>query len=168
MNEVQTTRRRFLAASLVFSSIAVAAETWLRGAAAWAGTRDPATLARFGRLLFPLDGLADAVYVQVMDRVLMSLVSMQPGDDVLMITEQSLNSQQAGNWFDLDAAAQIRAIENIQHEAHFAAVLSAVRDTFYNDPAVWAHMRYPGSSKEFGGYVQRGFDDINWLPEGRS
>ena len=28
---------------------------------------------------------------------------------------------------------------------------------------VWAHIGYEGSSFERGGYLQRGFDDIDWL-----
>jgi hypothetical protein len=167
MNDVQTTRRRFLAASLVFSTSAVSGVTWLHGAAAWAGSRDGATLAEFGRRLFPHAGMADAVYAKVMDDVLMSLASISASDDVLMVTEQALDSQQDKPWAELDEAAQIKAIENIQGEAYFAAVLGAVRGAFYNDPAVWAHIQYPGSSKEFGGYIQRGFDDIDWLPEGK-
>jgi hypothetical protein len=167
MNDVQTNRRRFLAASLVFSASAVSGVTWLRGAAAWAGSRDGTTLAGFGRRLFPHAGMADAVYARVMDNVLMSLASISASDDVLMLTQQALDSQQDKPWAELDAAAQIRAIENIQGEEYFAAVLGTARFAFYNDMAVWAHMQYPGSSKEFGGYVQRGFDDIDWLPEGQ-
>jgi len=30
---------------------------------------------------------------------------------------------------------------------------------------VWKHIDYPGSSKEYGGYINRGFNDIDWLPE---
>ena len=128
---------------------------------------DDATLARFGRLLFPHEGLADEVYAEVMDHVLMSLATISPSDDVLMLTEQALNHQQDASWFDLDETAQIKAIENIQGEAYFAAVLGTLRGTFYNHPAVWAHLHYPGSSKEHGGYKFRGFDDIDWLPERR-
>ena len=33
----------------------------------------------------------------------------------------------------------------------------------YNQKAVWPIFGYEGSSFEFGGYIDRGFDDINWL-----
>jgi hypothetical protein len=29
----------------------------------------------------------------------------------------------------------------------------------------WAHFGYEGSSFEKGGYINRGFQDLNWLPE---
>ena len=40
----------------------------------------------------------------------------------------------------------------------------AVRAELYYLPAVWALLGFEGSSVEFGGYVDRGFDDIDWLP----
>jgi len=166
MNDPQMSRRRFLLASLAFSTVAVTGASWLRGAAAWAGSTDATTLARFGRLLFPHDGLSDEVYVEVMDNVLAALAANPATETLLSIAEEALNNQQEKAWFDLDEAAQIAAIDNIQGEAYFAAIVGTLRGAFYYNPAVWAHIKYPGSSKEHGGYKFRGFDDIDWLPEG--
>ncbi len=33
----------------------------------------------------------------------------------------------------------------------------------YNQPAVWDQLGYEGASFDKGGYINRGFDDINWL-----
>ncbi len=33
----------------------------------------------------------------------------------------------------------------------------------YNQPAVWDKLGYEGASFDKGGYINRGFDDINWL-----
>jgi hypothetical protein len=35
--------------------------------------------------------------------------------------------------------------------------------SLYNQPAVWSLLGYEGSSYEKGGYLNRGFDDVNWL-----
>jgi hypothetical protein len=35
----------------------------------------------------------------------------------------------------------------------------------YNLPAVWKKLGYQGSSWQFGGYLNRGFGDIAWLPK---
>jgi hypothetical protein len=40
-----------------------------------------------------------------------------------------------------------------------------VRFRLYDNAGLWKHIDYPGSSKEHGGYINRGFDDIDWLPE---
>ena len=165
MNDTQTTRRRFLLAALAFSTAAVSGISWLRGAAAWAGSTDSATLARFGRLLFPHDGLSDEVYAEVMNNVLMALGSDPATEDMLAAAEHALDAQRDTAWIDRGEPEQIAAIENIQGEAFFAAILGTLRGAFYYNPAVWSHIDYPGSSKEHGGYKFRGYNDIDWLPE---
>jgi len=164
MNDSQTTRRRFLLAALAFSTAAVTGTTWLRGAAAWASSADGTTLARFGRLLFPHDGLSDQVYADVMDNVLTALAASPATENMLAAAERALDEQQDTPWTDRDETEQIAAIKNIQGEAFFAAIAETLRGAFYNNRAVWSHINYPGSSKEHGGYKFRGFDDIDWLP----
>ena len=165
MNDSQTTRRRFLLAALAFSTAAVAGSAWLRGAAAWASSSDGTTLARFGRLLFPHDGLPDKVYAEVMNNVLTALAASPATENMLAAAEHALDAQQDTAWIERDESEQIAAIENIQGEAFFAAIVETLRGAFYYNPAVWSHIKYPGSSKEHGGYKFRGFDDIDWLPE---
>ncbi len=165
MNDSQTTRRRFLLAALAFSTATVTGTTWLRGAAAWASSTDGTTLARFGRLLFPHDGLSDEVYDEVMNNVLMALAANPDTENLLAAAEHALDAQDDTAWIDRDESEQIAAIENIQGEAFFAAILGTLRGALYYSPAVWSHINYPGSSKEHGGYKFRGFDDIDWLPE---
>jgi len=164
MNDSQTTRRRFLLAALAFSTAAVTGTTWLRGAAAWASSTEGTNLARFGRLLFPHDGLADDVYAEVMNNVLMALESDPATENLLAAAEQALDAQHDTAWIDRNETDQIAAIEKIQGEAFFAAIVNTLRGAFYYNAAVWSHINYPGSSKEKGGYKYRGFDDIDWLP----
>ena len=164
MNDTQTTRRRFLLAALAFSTAAVTGTTWLRGAAAWASSTDETTLPRFGRLLFPHDGLADDVYTEVMDNVLTALAANPATENLLAAAELALDAQHDTAWIDRNETEQIAVIEDIQGEAFFAAILGTLRGAFYYNPAVWLHLNYPGSSKEKGGYKYRGFDDIEWLP----
>ena len=45
----------------------------------------------------------------------------------------------------------------------FRSVYQATIDHLYNDERVWSHIGYEGSSFEKGGYLGRGFDDIDWL-----
>ncbi|MGO7335632.1 gluconate 2-dehydrogenase subunit 3 family protein [Rhizobium leguminosarum] len=35
--------------------------------------------------------------------------------------------------------------------------------TLYNNKEVWPVLGYEGASVEYGGYIDRGFDDIDWL-----
>jgi hypothetical protein len=34
----------------------------------------------------------------------------------------------------------------------------------YRNKQVWPKLGYEGPSFPFGGYLERGFDDIDWLP----
>ena len=35
--------------------------------------------------------------------------------------------------------------------------------SLYNQPAVWAKLGYQGPSAPHGGYINRGFNDQNWM-----
>jgi hypothetical protein len=35
----------------------------------------------------------------------------------------------------------------------------------YNNPLVWRYFGYEGPSAHLGGYINRGFDDISWIPD---
>jgi hypothetical protein len=37
----------------------------------------------------------------------------------------------------------------------------------YNDHEVWELLGYEGPSFDQGGYLNRGFDDLDWLPDPR-
>jgi len=39
--------------------------------------------------------------------------------------------------------------------------------TLYNLPEVWEALGYEGASFDKGGYLTRGFNDLDWLPEPR-
>jgi len=46
----------------------------------------------------------------------------------------------------------------------FNAMKTPVMWAIYNATELWALIDYPGPSFPFGGYINRGFDDIDWLP----
>ena len=167
MNDKQTTRRRFMVSVLTFSAAAtVAPAGWLASSKAWAADGDgelDQTLIDIARTLFPHDGMPDSTYGEVMSDVLASLASSEATGDVAATAEAELNSRRDRPFADLDEAEQIEVVNELQSEEFFAAFLGTVLFTFYYHPRVWQYIAYPGSSKEFGGYIDRGFDDIDWL-----
>ena len=44
-------------------------------------------------------------------------------------------------------------------------ILNHTIDVLYRNEEVLTFLGYQGSSIEYGGYLNRGFDDIDWLPE---
>jgi hypothetical protein len=47
------------------------------------------------------------------------------------------------------------------------AIVDSVVVTLYSDPEVWELLGYEGPSFDKGGYIHRGFDDLDWLPDPR-
>jgi hypothetical protein len=141
--------------------------TLLRASNTWAessnGNSDELT--RMVRLLFPHDGIADAVYAEIIDSILSDSANDASMTEMLNQAVAALNAAQNGDWFEASEKDQIAAMQAVENEAFFAAISGGVSARFYNHPKVWEHIGYPGSSVEFGGYVDRGFDDIDWLPE---
>jgi hypothetical protein len=166
---MQTTRRRFIVAAVTFSVIAanLPGSAWLKTSAAWAESADESNglLVRLARLLFPHDGMADSVYAEVIDDVLAATASDPAMTAALQSAESAFDSQRGDPWMGLDELEQIAVLQELQDEAFFAAILSTVRRHFYYNKLVWKHLDYPGSSREFGGYIHRGFNDIDWIPE---
>lgn len=169
MIDGETSRRRFLAAAITYSGLISTGmgAALLRASAAWAQSGDghAEELTRMARLLFPHDAIADAVYAEVIDSILTDAADDASMLGLLNEAVSALNNAQGGDWFEASEDRQIAAMQAVEGEAFFAAILGNVQARFYNHPKVWEYMKYPGSSVEFGGYIDRGFDDIDWLPE---
>ena len=167
MNDETTSRRRFLVSALAVSSLAtgVLAPSLLRESAAWAKDPDK-LLARLARLLFPHAALPDSVYDDVVARALAITADNPAARSLLLAAEQALDAQVAGgDWYEADEAAQLAAMEAVHDEAFFPAASNLFMFTLYTHEECWKAIGYPGSSREYGGYLERGFDDIDWLPE---
>ena len=70
-------------------------------------------------------------------------------------------------WLDLSEGYKRQALKSIETTTFFQTVrgLSVGATGLYSQPLVWRHFGYEGPSWRFGGYLNRGFDDIGWLPE---
>ena len=169
MNLRETSRRRFLVATIAYSGLISSGmgAALLRASTAWAQSADGNAdeLTRMARLLYPHDGIADNVYAEVIDSILSDSANDAAMTDMLNRAVVALNAAQNRDWFEAGENDQIAAMQAVENEAFFAAISGGVSARFYNHPKVWEHIGYPGSSVEYGGYVDRGFDDIDWLPE---
>ena len=171
MNDKQTTRRKFLVAALTFSGVASSslAISFLRSSAAWAADSDAsnnlAAMGRLAQLLFPHEGLAAEVYAEVVAEVLAMTAADPSTDGLLNVAEGALDTALGKSWSAATEAEQLSALTALQNEAFIVGIREMVRWRLYDNGGLWNHINYPGSSIEHGGYINRGFDDINWLPE---
>lgn len=122
-----------------------------------------AALIQIARDIYPHDQVADRFYALAVK-----------GYD----TAESAPAVEAGV-VDLNEAAQVighasyldigwerdrvTVLRVIEDSAFFQQVRGGLVTGLYNQKAVWPIFGYEGESYSHGGYIYRGFDDINWL-----
>lgn len=170
MHDECLARRRFLVAAVTCAGVQAIplTATWLKVGASWAANADgrdaTTTLARLAQLLFPHPGLNADVYAEIMSAALAQTAADPATREALDSVAAALDAARDTDWFDLDADEQLQVMADLQEAAFFASIREMVRFRLYYHPALWNLIGYPGSSKEYGGYIERGFDDIDWLP----
>jgi hypothetical protein len=122
------------------------------------------TLRQLAFRLFPHDGLPAAPY----EEIATALVSRAATDTMLAeMLEAGVAKLDAGSptpWLERAEAEQLAVIRRLQGGGFFRTMRTTTIEHLYRDKAVWKLVGYEGSSVEYGGYVDRGFDDIDWLP----
>jgi len=128
------------------------------------------TLARMARDIYPHDRIADLFYVNAIKPY-----DAKAGKDA------ELHAMIEDGVAELDAHAQqnfrmayvavpeetdrVTLLHGIEHKPFFNRIRSDLVVSFYNQHDLWQRFGYEGSSAEYGGYIKRGFDDVNWLPK---
>ena len=122
-----------------------------------------ATSLRVSRVMYPHDELPDEAY----DKVIRKLEADARDDDAIRATiEQGVAElDAAGRFVDLDAGAQLQALAAAEGSDYFKLVQAATVVELYDSPLVWEAFGYEGPSVHLGGYLHRGFDDLDWLPD---
>lgn len=122
------------------------------------------TLEHMARLLFPHDALSADPY----EDVARSLIRRASTDARIAANLQAgvaeLDSASKTQWLGRDEAQQLAAINRLEGGAFFRLMRTTTIEHIYRNKKVWQLLGYQGSSVEFGGYADRGFDDIDWLP----
>jgi hypothetical protein len=125
------------------------------------GGTEVETLASVAYDIMPYDTVQPDLYVRAAQ-------AMLAGDKTL--AEEGLARLKAATggkrWMTLNEAEQIAALAGVQGSAFFAYMRSTTINTLFVDPQVWDMVGYGGSAVEHGGYIHRGFDEIDWLPAG--
>lgn len=60
-------------------------------------------------------------------------------------------------------AERVKVLRSIEGGVFFQTVRSGLVTGLYNQKEVWPIFGYQGESFSQGGYIERGFDDIDWL-----
>ena len=67
-------------------------------------------------------------------------------------------------WLELSEGNRERRCGD-RRPAFFQALRGKTVTMLYNNERVWQAFGYEGASFEAGGYLDRGFDDLAWLPD---
>lgn len=170
-------RRVFIrgAATVVPATALASAGMAISAEAAWAQqakTLPPhsmATLVRMSRDIYPHDHVPDVHYV----RAVAPYDEKAAGDaDLKKLLEDGVATldKNADDRFKTtylmvpDERDRFALLTQIADTPFFNKIRSGLVVSLYNQPDLWKRFGYEGSSFEHGGYINRGFNDIDWLP----
>ncbi len=122
------------------------------------------TLVRMVRAMFPHTDFPDGPYERTVEALLADAAATPYLAAMLAQGVRDLESLGDPPFDQLDEDGRRRLLERIQGTPFFAAVKAKAVSTLYSDHEVWEVLGYEGPSFEKGGYVARGFDDLDWLP----
>lgn len=122
-----------------------------------------ATLVQMARDIYPHDRIPDENYVLAVKGydTPEAAAAITAGIAALDAAAQGrgFGSYLATAW-ERDRVDLLRAMED---SAFFQQVRGGLVTGLYNQKAVWPLFGYEGESYSHGGYIDRGFNDINWL-----
>jgi len=169
-NVRQFTRRALLKRSVAAGAIAVVGGSFIAAPdAAWAlefthlQPETMVTLVQMARDIYPHDQVGDAFYV--------AAVKGYDAEDKAEMVEAGIAALNAaargqGNNSYVDTKWErdrVDILRGMEDGAFFQTVRGGLVTGLYNQKAVWPLFGYEGASYSEGGYIDRGFNDINWL-----
>ena len=125
--------------------------------------RQAKTLLRLLRAAYPHPSFPDAPY----ERTAKTIEDAGRGNDILVDGLDDLDTRAGGEFAGLDDERATAIITEIAATPFFSLVHSTTVVGLYDDHEVWDLLGYQGASFDKGGYLHRGFDDLDWLPDPR-
>jgi hypothetical protein len=166
------TRRSFLKGSAVLMGTIAASSVLyaLAPSPVWAAPlqllseEEGTTIMHMGRVLYPHDKLPDAVYA-----LLAKDLDADASADAAVAAQlragvQELNRMAGGKFTEASADKKLEIVTAIEGSPFFNTVRAKCVTSIYDNDMAYAVFGYPGASFDKGGYITRGFQDLDWLP----
>ncbi len=122
-----------------------------------------AALLQMARDIYPHDKVGDEYYV-------VAIKGYDTAKNANAVTEgiASLDARaremKGARYLDLGwERDRVEVLKSMADDAFFQMVRGGLVTGLYNQKAVWPIFGYQGASYAQGGYINRGFNDINWL-----
>ena len=117
------------------------------------------------RTLCPHDRLADPVYRRVvghLDRALAQSPTLRASVEALLA---QLDGALGLPFIQLSESYRVTLLQTAAFHLVFRFLQRVSVRYLYDDLEVWQAFGYEGASYHLGGFVHRGFDDLDWLPD---
>lgn len=125
------------------------------------------TLVRMLEVMFPHDSFPKGPYERTAQQVLEDAAGNPRSLAQLCQGLHDLDRLREMPFMQLDNAVAVTVLRGVQDAPFFVHVLGIASVKLYDDHEVWDLLGYEGSSFDKGGYIERGFNDLDWLPEPR-
>jgi hypothetical protein len=164
------TRRALLGRAVAAGALAVMGAGFIAAPdAAWAmevsviSPDEMATLLQMARDIYPHDQVADAFYA-----VAVKGYDSEASKDLVAAGVAELNAaavaQGHADYLSIGwEEDRVKVLQAIEGGVFFQTIRAGLVTGLYNQKDVWPIFGYEGESFSKGGYIDRGFDDINWL-----
>src|ERR1700733_6904357 len=115
------------------------------------------------RKMFPHDGVPAEFYEHIVRKLEEKAADNPDLPRFLYEGVEALSGQNDCAWTYLSDAAKLESLKRAEKTTFFQTLRSYFVLHFYSNPAVWPLFGYEGPSNDQGGYLQRGFNDIDWI-----
>ncbi len=122
-------------------------------------------VAALARTLYPHDALPDSVYARVSAKL--DEAAREDAKQAQVVNDGVADLDGRGDepFVARSAEQRLADAEAIAGSDFFELVRSTAVVEIYSDPETWQRFGYEGPSFEKGGYIDRGFNDLDWLPD---
>jgi hypothetical protein len=124
-------------------------------------TADAATLMAMARTIAPHDKLDDAAYALVIKAVDEAAVK---DDHIRKTIKEGITTLGAG-FATRPESDRVAVLKKIESSEFFQTMRLKTLQVLYATPMAYACFGYEGEAFSKGGYLERGFNDLHWLPE---
>jgi len=166
-------RRAFLARSAA-AAIAISSGALICVSEAWGlevkalKPETARTLIVIARDIYPHDRLADKFYAVAVkgydEKAAKDPASLASFEEGVAALDAAAKAAYGVPYADVGWEAQrVALLRNIENGAFFQGVRSDLVASLYNQKEIWPLFGYEGESASKGGYINRGFSDIQWL-----
>ena len=124
---------------------------------------DKKLLVKMIREVYPHDRFPDGPYERTADDV----INKGNTDDKKVMFSKGIEDLKKAKYVNLNFEKATKHLKKIEKTDFFQHVRGTSTVTLYNDKEVWKLLGYEGYSFDKGGYINRGFNDLDWLPDPR-